>query len=95
MPRCPNNTGRYPRDLGQPVIVSHKARSRGIRASLPEALRGDSGSSSMAFMQGAQRLPLLVFVAHVVEGIQAPGDFNRPCLDLCDSQRESPARGVN
>jgi hypothetical protein len=42
-----------------------------------------------------EALPLLVFVAHAVEGIQAPGDFNGLCVDLFNGHREGSASSVN
>ena len=46
-------------------------------------------------MNCIEGLPLLVFVAHVVECIQAPADFNRLCVDLSNGHREGPASSVN
>ncbi|MGA9923877.1 MAG: hypothetical protein WBQ29_10795 [Isosphaeraceae bacterium] len=62
---------------------------------MPEASARGQGFFVDGLHQRAQGLPLLLFVAHVVEGIQAPGDFNRLCVDLFDGHREGPASGVN
>ena len=53
---------------------------------------GERGSSSIAFMRELEGLPLPVFVAHVVEGIQAPGDFNRLCVDLFNRSSGGPGQ---
>jgi hypothetical protein len=46
-------------------------------------------------MRVLKGLPLLFFIAHVVESIQAPRNLDRPRVDVFDGHREGPARGVN
>jgi hypothetical protein len=45
----------------------------------------------MAFMSALKGLPLLFFIAHVVESIQACCNLDRPCVDLFDGHRDGSA----
>ena len=64
-----------PREMGDKEHESHRRKR----------LRGDRGSSSMAFIS-AQGLPLR-FDRPAVEGIQAPGDLDHPRADLAGRKR--------
>ena len=70
-------------------------RTEATRVSLPEAPARGEGFLVNSLHARIEGLPLLVFVAHVVECILAPGDFNRLCVDLFNGHREGPASSVN
>jgi hypothetical protein len=63
--------------------------------SLPEAPAWRRGLLVDGLYERAQCLALLLLVTHVVEGIQAPGDFDRPCLDFFIRHWECPAGGID
>ena len=77
------------------MILDFGLRTEATRVSLPEAPARGEGFLVDSLHEHIDGLPLLVFVAHVVEGIQAPGDFNRLCVDLFNGRREGPAGSVN
>ena len=77
------------------VQLSREEFWEGTRVSFPGALSRGQRLLVNGLSERAQCLPLLFFIAHVVEGIQAPRNFNRPCVDLFESHRESPASGVD
>ncbi|MGA9922177.1 MAG: hypothetical protein WBQ29_02170 [Isosphaeraceae bacterium] len=62
---------------------------------MPEAPARGEGFLVDSLHERIEGLPLLVFVAHVVECIRAPADFNRLCVDLSNGHREGPASSVN
>jgi len=76
-------------------ILDFGLRTEATRVSLPEAPARGEGFLVNSLHERIEGLPLLVFVAHVVECIQAPGDFNRLCVDLSNGHREGPASSVN
>jgi len=58
-------------------ILDFGLRTEAIRVSLPEAPARGEEFLVDSIHERIEGLPLLVFFAHFVDGIQAPGDFNR------------------
>ena len=76
-------------------ILDFGLRTEATGVSLPEAPARGEGFLVDSLHERIEGLPLLVFVSHVVECIQAPADFNRLCVDLSNGHREGPASSVN